>query len=75
MDEEELKILLKDLKYGDVIKYSTKLGDRYLIVSVVDLKRKTVEGHMSSAVGSNSISIDELAKKEDLCFARWEKLK
>lgn len=71
MNEEELKKSLENLEFRDVINYD----DTCLVVSKVNLEEGRVSGHMVYPTGVNSISIDELIKKDKLYIAEWKKLK
>ena len=70
--ENERREMLKNLKYGAVVKYNGSLGPTYLIVT--EVKDGIVSGCMASPVGVNSISIDELVKRESLSLAEWKTL-
>jgi len=70
--EKDRRKMLENLKYGDVVKYNGDLGTTYLIVE--EVKDGRVSGRMASPAGVNSISIDELVKRESLSLAKWKTL-
>ena len=55
---------LENLKKGDVLKYDEKFGVCYIIVESV--RKGRVSGQIASPHGVNSISLDELVKKNPL---------
>jgi hypothetical protein len=76
MNREELLSELR--KYakggGGVIKYNESNGSTYYLV-VQKLKGRMIHGQMAKTIGVNSISLEELAKKEGLSIAKFKPLK
>ncbi len=68
------KKILQNLKRGQVIRYSSgdSRYDTYLIVSHVEDGK--VSGQMGTTHGVNSITIDNLLKKEDLSLASFDEI-
>jgi len=75
MGDEEILKLLRQLDYGKVVKYREKdaVTDTYLVVQ--ETKDGRVCGQMAGPHGVNSISLEELAKKEGLSIAEFKPFK
>lgn len=69
------KKILEKLRKGDVLKYKEKnhFYTTYLIIDKVE--NGIASGQMAAPVGVNSISLEELAKKEELSIAEFKLFK
>ena len=75
MDEKDVLKLLHSIDYGTVIMYNDKGAVYPTCLFVQEIKDGRVCGEMSSPIGVNSISLEELAKKEGLSIAEFKPFK
>ena len=64
MGIEDKKEMLNNLKRGELIKYKPEPESEEIYVIVNEVKWGRIYGQMAVPIGIDSISIDELVKKE-----------
>ncbi len=75
MDDKEVLKLWRSIDYGTIIMYKDDgaVYPTYLVVK--ETKDGIVRGQMAHPVGVNSISLEELLKKEGLSIAEFKPFK
>ncbi len=71
MSYKSRREILENLRNG-VIRYETEYGCTYLVVK--EVRNGKICGQMASPIGVNSISIEDILKKNNLEIARWEEI-